>query len=65
MIRLALRSVAETAIIPMQDYLNLGEFARINTPGLASGNWQWRLNGWELNDDLASTIAHITEIYGR
>ncbi|WP_066900002.1 4-alpha-glucanotransferase [Streptobacillus notomytis] len=65
MIRLALRSVAETAIIPMQDYLNLGEFARINTPGLASGNWQWRLNGWELNDDLATTIAHLTEIYGR
>ncbi len=65
MIRLALRSVADTAIIPMQDYLNLGEFARINTPGLASGNWQWRLSGWELNDDLAVTIAHLTEIYGR
>lgn len=65
MIRLALRSVADTAIIPMQDYLNLGEFARINTPGLASGNWQWRLNEWALNDDLAANIAHLTEIYGR
>lgn len=65
LIRLALRSVADISIIPMQDYLNLGEEARINTPGLASGNWQWRLNDGMLSDDLAKNIAHLTRIYGR
>ena len=65
LIRLALRSVAEIAIIPMQDYLNLGEFSRMNTPGLASGNWQWRLGEGMLTDELAQNIAHITKIYGR
>ena len=65
LIRLALRSVAEIAIIPMQDYLNLGEFSRMNTPGLASGNWQWRLAEGMLTDELSQNIAHITKIYGR
>ena len=65
LIRSALSSVADIAIIPMQDYLNLGGFARINTPGLAAGNWQWRLKNDGLSDELAKTIAHLTEIYGR
>lgn len=65
LIRTALASVSDIAIIPMQDYLNLGEFARINTPGVASGNWQWRLKGNELSEELAKNIAHITTIYGR
>lgn len=65
LIRVALSSVADIAIIPMQDYLNLGGFARINTPGLAAGNWQWRLKNDGLSDELAKTISHLTEIYGR
>ena len=65
LIRAALSSVADIAIIPMQDYLNLGGFARINTPGLAAGNWQWRLKNDGLSDELAKTISHLTEIYGR
>lgn len=65
LIRLALRSVSEIAIIPMQDYLNLGSFARMNTPGLASGNWQWRMKDNMMSKDLSDTIAHLTTIYGR
>jgi len=40
---LALRSRAELAVVPLQDLLELGDEARFNTPGTASGNWSWRL----------------------
>ncbi len=43
MIAFVLRSAAETAVIPMQDFLNLDSHARMNTPGTTGGNWQWRL----------------------
>lgn len=42
-IRCAISSVAQTAIIPMQDVLGLGDDARMNTPGISSGNWRWRI----------------------
>jgi len=48
MIRLAVESPAGMAIIPMQDILELGSEARMNTPGVAFGNWQWKFS-W---DDL-------------
>src|SRR5262249_18571600 len=41
MIRLAFSSVADTAIIPLQDVLGLGTEARMNVPGKARGNWAW------------------------
>lgn len=44
-----MRSPAHTAIIPMQDALLLGEEARMNTPGVAEGNWRWRLAGGDMN----------------
>lgn len=65
LIRMAHRSVAKYSIIPMQDYLCLDSDARMNTPGLASGNWQFMLKDNALSDELAYSIAHITEIYGR
>ena len=43
MIRAAFASVADTVIIPMQDYLGLGSEARINTPSTLGRNWQWRM----------------------
>ena len=42
-VRAVLHSRADTAIIPMQDYLELGEEARVNTPSTLGGNWAWRL----------------------
>lgn len=64
-IRGAWSSVADIAISPIQDFLGLGSEARINTPGVASGNWQWRLNYDVLSDELAQKIAHLTKIYAR
>ena len=48
MIRLAMRSVARIAIVPFQDVLALGGEARMNTPSVASDNWQWRLTAEQL-----------------
>lgn len=65
MIRLALSSVAQVAVIPMQDILGLDSSARINTPGTTKGNWQWRLPqtaDWGKEGQL---LRELTEIYGR
>ena len=64
-IRGAWSSVANMAIAPIQDFLGLGSEARINTPGLASGNWQWRLKEGVLTDELAERIAKLTKVYSR
>ena len=64
-IRGAWSSVASMAISPVQDFLGLGSEARINTPGVASGNWQWRLKQGVLNNELAERIAKLTKIYSR
>jgi 4-alpha-glucanotransferase len=65
MIRLALASVASIAIIPLQDILGLGQEARMNYPGKAEGNWEWRYTADMLSDELASRLRELTEIYGR
>ncbi len=64
-IRGAWSSVACIALAPIQDFLGLGSEARINTPGIASGNWQWRLKEGILTDELAEKIAKLTKIYSR
>ena len=48
MIRLAVESPARIAIIPLQDIMELGGEARMNTPGVAFGNWQWKFSWDEL-----------------
>ena len=63
-IRGAWSSVASIALAPIQDFLGLGSEARINTPGIAAGNWQWRLKD-RLSDDLAEKIAYLTKLYSR
>lgn len=65
LIRLALQSVADTAVIPMQDWLNLDNSARINTPGTLGNNWKWRLKFGQLTNDLAHHIYRQTALYGR
>jgi len=65
MIRLAMSSVARTAIIPMQDVLGLGSEARMNTPGHASGNWCWRLEPDAMTPALEKRLLDCTRMYGR
>ena len=65
MIRAALASVADTAVIPMQDYLGLDNAARMNLPSTLGENWKWRLLPEELTDELAEEMAGLTELYGR
>ena len=65
LIRLALGSVAERAVIPMQDYLCLGTEARINVPSTLGNNWKWRLQKGQFTDELADRIRGISAVYGR
>lgn len=64
-IREALRSVAETAVIPLQDYLALGSEARTNTPSTLGNNWKWRVRKEVLTEKLAKQMYELGEIYGR
>lgn len=65
LIRGALASVSETAIICMQDYLGLGSGARMNTPSKMGGNWQWRAKKEDFSYCLAERIKNMTLLYGR
>ncbi|GBC85550.1 4-alpha-glucanotransferase [bacterium HR11] len=65
MVRLAMMSVADRVIIPMQDVLGLGAEARMNTPATPTGNWEWRLQPHQITSELARRLADLTETYGR
>jgi 4-alpha-glucanotransferase len=65
MIRVALMSVANTAIFPLQDLLGLGAEARMNVPGTASGNWAFRALNHEITIALAERMANLCESYER
>jgi 4-alpha-glucanotransferase len=65
MVRIALASPADTAIIPIQDHLGLDNSARINTPSTLGNNWRWRMKDGVLTEKLAKEIYKITRIYGR
>ena len=65
MIRAIMASVADTVIVPLQDILGLGSDSRMNTPATAKGNWEWRLDGSSLTDNLAARLSEMTETYGR
>jgi len=65
LIRLALSSVANQAIIPMQDIFGLGEEAQMNFPGKAEGNWGWRYQSWAINDEIRDRLKSLTYTYGR
>lgn len=64
-IRAAWASVADCAIAPLQDVLNLGPEARMNTPGRPAGNWSWRFQSSQLNAGVLARLAELTELYGR
>jgi 4-alpha-glucanotransferase len=65
LVKAALASVCAIAIIPMQDYLELGATARLNTPATLGGNWRWRLREGDLDPALAKKISAWTKIYRR
>lgn len=65
LIRTALGSVADTAIIPMQDYLGLGGEARVNTPSTLGGNWEWRMERDACTEKLSLHMLELAQIYGR
>jgi 4-alpha-glucanotransferase len=65
LIRLALSTVARTAVVPLQDLLNLGSEGRMNTPGKEQGNWGWRFDGALLTPALAARLRDVTELFAR
>lgn len=65
LIRVTLMSVARTAILPLQDLLELPSEARMNRPGVALGNWSWRYQAEQLNSPLAEHFAELLKRYGR
>jgi 4-alpha-glucanotransferase len=66
LIRLALASVADLAIIPLQDVLGLGDRARMNDPSHNAGNWRWRYTSSdELTPELSQRLFHVTQLYTR
>ena len=58
-------SVADTSIGLMQDFLNLGNEARMNMPSTLNNNWSWRAKKDVFTDELANKIYRITKMYGR
>lgn len=64
-IRAVLASVSKTAIIPLQDWLNLGCGNRINTPGTLQKNWEFRINESCLTHNLSEKILYYTKLYNR
>ena len=65
LIRACFGSVANMAIVPMQDILELDSWARLNTPGVAEGNWSWRYKQEALTDRLAARLFETAKMYGR
>lgn len=65
LIRAALASVGNLAILPMQDVLGLGHEARMNLPASETGNWDWRMKPRALTGGLATRLRDLTKLYGR
>lgn len=64
-IRLAVGSVADLCVIPMQDYLGLGKEARINHPSTLGGNWTWRMEKDAFSDALVEKVHRVMQLYAR
>lgn len=64
-VRLALASTAYWCVAPLQDLLNLGAEARMNTPSTENGNWGWRYSRDQIPNGLAAELAELTAMFGR
>jgi 4-alpha-glucanotransferase len=58
-------SVAQIAVVPVQDLLELGAEARMNTPSVAAGNWNWRAPESTWTPELAAKLAALVEVADR
>lgn len=65
LIRVAMMSIADRAIIPMQDLFGLGSESRMNTPGKADDNWSWRYQAEWINDDICHQLRELTRFSDR
>lgn len=65
LVRMAFQSVATVSIVPLQDFLGLGAWARLNTPSTTGGNWLWRAESEDMSDDLVEEILSLTALTGR
>lgn len=63
--RLAMQSVANTAIFPVQDIIGLDNSARMNTPSTANGNWEWRMTKEHLQHPMFTRLSQLTGLFGR
>lgn len=61
----AMESVADTVIVPLQDYLGLGDEARINFPSTTGNNWQWRMKKDAMTTDLKARMRKLSQLYER
>lgn len=64
-IREAYSSVADIAVIPMQDVLGLDNSARMNTPSSTDGNWEWRCAEVDFSDDNGERLRELAELFNR
>jgi 4-alpha-glucanotransferase len=65
-IRMLMASVADRVVLPVQDVLDLGADARLNTPGTTGeANWTWRMTPGQLTDDALDRLGLLTHTYGR
>jgi 4-alpha-glucanotransferase len=64
-IQTIMASVADTVLAPLQDVLGLGSEARMNLPGRAQGNWQWRFREGDLTDSIAARLHELATMYDR
>jgi 4-alpha-glucanotransferase len=65
LIRAVEASVAQLAVVPAQDLLELGSEARMNTPAVGAGNWSWRVPGGSWKPELAARLAELVEVTDR
>ena len=65
LLRCGMASTAALFVAQMQDYLGLGSEGRINVPGVAEGNWRWRMAPGAAADELAAEIRALTGTYSR
>ena len=65
MVRAALTSAAELAIVPLQDAVGLGSEARMNVPGRDGGNWSWRIETSKVPPDLPQRLRDLSTAAGR
>jgi 4-alpha-glucanotransferase len=65
LVRAVFASVANIALIPLQDVLGLGTDARMNLPASTSGNWDWRFRAGDLKSNMLLRLAELSKVYGR